>query len=82
MQNNQRFGSDLPSDWKSQLHETLPTRMRRAERLAEQLRALGIKPDWEHLTFVKSLIKPHPNPLLSKEREQESPYKTSPQPSP
>jgi hypothetical protein len=26
----------------------------------------------EHLTFVKSLVKPHPNPLLSKEREQES----------
>ena len=24
----------------------------------------------EHFTFVKSLVKPHPNPLLSKEREQ------------
>ncbi|MHC5719499.1 MAG: hypothetical protein ACYTX0_47500 [Nostoc sp.] len=25
----------------------------------------------EHLTFVKSLVKPHPNPLLGKEREQD-----------
>ncbi len=26
----------------------------------------------EHLTLGKSLVKPHPNPLLAKEREQES----------
>jgi hypothetical protein len=26
----------------------------------------------EHLTFVKSLVKPQLNPLLGKEREQES----------
>jgi len=32
---------------------------------------IGIRA-WEHLTFVKSLVKPHPNPLLGKEREQES----------